>query len=83
MIKKSILRILILITLFTTGFLGIFAIPVDNSDSWYTDLFISKIGAVISFWLFSRLYRKWKVSDPWIRAYDKWNDESLHAETSE
>lgn len=73
MTKKSILRILLLITLFTTGFLGLFAIPVDNSDSWYTDLLLSKALAAVCLWSFGKLYTRWKKSDAWIRAYDRWN----------
>ena len=75
MVKVHLIRIAILLALLTTGLLGIFSIPMDNSDTWYSDLLLSKISGAVCIWAFHRLYEKWKRIDSWIRAYDKWNEE--------
>lgn len=74
MIKVSILRASILLSLFTIGMLGVFAIPVDDSTTWYFDLLFSKLIGGACLWIFSKLYEHWKKTDKWIKAYDKWND---------
>lgn len=72
MIKIHIIRIAILITFFAVGMLGIFSMPMDDSQTWYSDLFFSKILGAASSWIFAKLYERWKKSDKWIKAYDKW-----------
>lgn len=74
MIKVHLIRIAILLTLFTVGMLGIFAMPMDDSPTWCFDLFLSKILGVACIWIFSKLYEIWKKTDKWIQAYDKWNE---------
>lgn len=74
MIKVHLTRIAILITLFTVGMLGIFAMPMDDSPTWCLDLFLSKILGGACLWIFSKLYEIWKKTDEWIQAYDKWNE---------
>ncbi len=73
MIKVSILRASILLGLFTIGMLGVFAIPLEDSPTWFSDLFISKLIGGTGIWVFSKLYTHWKKKDKWIKAYDKWN----------
>lgn len=70
---KSIIRTLILLALFTAGLLSLFAIPMDDSTTWYSDLLISKAMAPVCLWSFGNLYERWKKTDRWVRAYDKWN----------
>ncbi len=72
MAKVHITRVAVLITLFTTGILGIFAMPMDDSPSWYSDLLLSKAIGAGGIWTFHRLYKKWRMTDKWIKAYDKW-----------
>lgn len=74
MIKVHLIRIAILLTLFTVGMLGIFAMPMDDSPTWCFDLFLSKILGGACIWIFSKLYEIWKKTDEWIQAYDKWNE---------
>lgn len=73
MIKIHLTRIAILITFFTVGMLGILAIPMDDSETWYSDLFLSKLLGGACIWIFAKLYEVWKRTDSWIRIYDKWN----------
>lgn len=74
MVKIHLTRVAILITLLTVGMLGIFAIPVDDSPTWYFDLFLSKLSGGACIWIFSKLYEIWRKTDKWIQAYDKWNE---------
>lgn len=80
MIKRHLIRIAILISFFTVGMLGIFAIPMDDSATWYSDLFLSKLLGGTCIWIFYRLYKVWKRTDSWIRAYDKWNDKQVKSQ---
>lgn len=73
MIRISLIRVLLLLSLFTVGFLCLFAIPVDDSETWYSDLILSKGVAAVCFWSFGKLYERWKKTDRWVRAYDRWN----------
>lgn len=77
MIKISIIRVLLLLSLFTIGLFSLFAIPMDDSPTWTSDLILSKCLAFITFWLFNRLYERWKVADRFIRAFDKWNNKGM------
>lgn len=72
MIKIHLTRIAILITFFTVGMLGIFAIPMDDSATWYSDLLLSKVIEAGCLWVFYKLYEVWKRTDRWIQAYEKW-----------
>ena len=73
MIKISIIRVLLLLSLFAIGLSSLFAIPMDDSPTWTSDLLISKGIAFCSLWLFNRLYERWKITDRFIRAYDRWS----------
>ena len=73
MVIIHLTRVAILITLFTVGLLGIFAMPMDDSPTWCSDLFLSKVLGVACIWIFSKLYEIWRKTDKWIQAYDKWN----------
>lgn len=79
--RISIIRVLLLLSLFTVGLLSLFAIPMDDSPTWTSDLIISKAFAFISLWLFNRLYERWKVADQIIRAFDKWNSNEIEHTT--
>lgn len=74
MVKVHLTRIAILITLFAVGLLGIFATPMDDSPTWYSDLFLSKGIGAGCLWIFYKFYEVWKRTDSWIQAYDKWNE---------
>ena len=71
MIKVHLTRIAILFMLFTVGMLGLFSIPMDDSKTWYSDLFLSKGLGGVCIWIFTRLYEKWKKTDTWLQAYEK------------
>lgn len=68
---KTLIRISILMALLTGAIAGIFAIPVDDSNTWYLDLLLSKAIAAGCVWLFSILYRQWRKTDPHIRAFHR------------
>lgn len=74
--KVSFLRVSFLLGIFAIGMLGIFAIPMDDSPTWFSDLLFSKLIGGACFWIFSKFYDHWKKTDKWIKAYDKWNDEA-------
>ena len=74
MVKLHLTRITVLISLFTVGLLGIFAVPMEDSPTWYFDLFFSKILGGACIWIFSKLYGIWRKTDDWIRTYDEWNE---------
>ena len=73
MIKIHIIRVAFLLALFTVGLLSLFAMPMDDSPTWYSDLLLSKGLAAACLWAFGRLYKRWKETDSWVRAYDRWN----------
>lgn len=77
MIRISIIRVLSLVSLFTVGLFSLFAIPMDDSPTWALDLILSKGVAFIMFWLFHRLYERWKVGDRLIRAFDMWSNKGI------
>ena len=77
MIRISIIRVLLLLSLFTVGLFSLFAIPMDDSPTWTSDLILSKCLAFIMLWLFNRLYERWKVADRFIRAFDRWNNKGM------
>lgn len=72
MMKIHIIRVVFLLALFSVGIFSLFAMPMDDSLTWYSDLFISKAIAALCLWVFGNLYDRWKKTDRWIRAYDKW-----------
>ncbi len=71
--RISLIRVLLLLSLFTVGIFCLFAIPMDDSATWYSDFFISKAVATGCLWRFGKLYERWKKTDSWVRAYDRWN----------
>ena len=73
----SIIRILLLLTLFTVGLFYLFANPIDDSPTWTSDLILSKCIGFITLWLFNRLYERWKIVDRFIRAFDRWNNKGM------
>ena len=75
--QVSIIRAIILLALFSVGLLSLFAIPMDDSPTWTSDLFFSKGLAFFSLWLFNRLYERWKVVDRVIRAFDRWSNKGM------
>lgn len=77
MIRISIIRVLLLLSLFTVGLSSLLAIPMDDSTTWTSDLILSKCLAFIMFWLSNRLYERWKVTDRFIRAFDRWNSKGM------
>ncbi len=66
--KVSFLRASFLLGIFAIGMLGIFAIPMDDSTTWFSDLLISKLIGAAALWFFSKLYDHWKKTDKWIKA---------------
>lgn len=76
-ITESLIRIIILLTLFSVGFFLLFAIPMDDSPSWTSDLLLSKGLAFLSLWQFNRLYERWKVADRIISAFDRWSNKGV------
>lgn len=72
MIIIHLARVAILIALLTAGILGIFAVPVDHSTTWYSDLILSKLLGASCIWTFHKLYETWKKTDDWFIAYDEW-----------
>ena len=41
--------------------LGIFSEPLPDSDSWYRDMFISKLVGFVSGYLFAKLVQYWEA----------------------
>ena len=74
MIVIHITRVALLILLIAVGLLSLFVIPIDDSPTWCSDLFLSKGLAGVCLWSFGKLYTRWKDTDSWVRAYDRWND---------
>ena len=68
---KSIIRIAILLALFSATVYLIFSQPDDYSQSWMDEFIISKVSGAICAIAFAMLYRIWK-SDKWIRRYIAW-----------
>lgn len=48
-----------LVALFIVGFVSLFAIPADNSPTWWSDFFISKSIAAASWLSFVYLNKRW------------------------
>ena len=71
----SLIRIAILLALFSAGLLGMLSIPMDASPRWYSDLILSKAIGCLSLLAFAKLYARWRKTDRWIRAYDRWNND--------
>lgn len=69
---KSIIRIIILLSLFATAFICILSQPDNASTSWMKDLMISKLIGVMAAVIFIRLYPRWRKSDKWLSRYDRW-----------
>lgn len=78
---KSILRILILITLSAVAVFLIFSEPSEKDlTKWIVALFFSKsLGAVLAFAV-GYLYKTWSKTDKWISAYEKSCTDALEAE---
>ena len=70
----SILRILVLLSLFMTTMFLIFCQPFDCSDtaSWCESMMISKVTGFFLLFAFTRLYNAWK-SDPCITRFEQWS----------
>lgn len=77
MVRISIIRVLLLLSLFTVGLLSLFAIPMDDSPTWTLDLLLSKFLAALCLWCFNRLYERWKIVDRLIRAFDRWSNKGM------
>lgn len=55
----TLLKILILLVLFSAAMIGIFSEPDDNSARWLSDFLLSKSIGAISIFIFSILYKRW------------------------
>lgn len=72
-------RIAILLVIFGIAFCGLMAEPLDDSNYWLEEIYASKALAVVGFYCYWKLYRRWSKTDKWIKAYDESCDEALDA----
>lgn len=68
---KSIIRIAILVSLFTCAVICLLSEPSDGAE-WLSALIVSKGICAACIWTLSRLYPRWSKTDRWIARYDAW-----------
>lgn len=54
-------RYYVLFVLFGIGSIGIFCVPSDDSETWFTDLFISKAVGGLFIYVFYKLTEYWNI----------------------
>lgn len=74
----SIIRILILFTLFGLAIIFLFGEEQDENLLAFTfRIIVDKALAIALFYYSGRLYKRWSKVDPWLKAYDKMCDEVM------
>lgn len=77
----SIIRIAILLSLGVIGFLFFFGEEEDPTPfAFFIHVIIDKAFACLCLYKACKLYARWRKSDPWIMAYDKWNNKVMEGE---
>lgn len=73
----SIIRIGILISLFSVGLLFLMGEEPDTAS--VLQIFFNKGFALACLYWMGKLYGRWSKVDPIIKAYDKWSDDVMDA----
>lgn len=63
---KSLLRVAVLLAIFTAGMCCIFALPTADSPLWVTTFLLSKAAGAACISIFARLHARWSRVDPLV-----------------